>query len=218
MLRWDGKGKWKMNITIRNIREEDHYAVECVTKKAFWNLNMPGCDEHYLVHQIWNTPDYVPQLSLVALKGEEIVGVILYVKAVIKTKTQEIPSLTFGPLCVLPELQRKGIGGILLKESMGLATEAGFASIFICGVPSYYPKFGFQTADQFCITMPDGSNFDAFMGIELKKGSLQGIKGAFYEPDVYNGDVHNQEYMRLVDAFDKRFPYMEKKILPGQWR
>lgn len=207
-----------MNITVRNIREEDHYAVECVTKKAFWNLNMPGCDEHYLVHQIWNYPDYVPQISLVALKEGEIVGVILYVKAFLKTKTQEIPSLTFGPLCVLPELQKQGIGEMLLKRSMQLAIEAGFDSVFICGVPAYYPKFGFQTADQFHITMPDGTNFDAFMGIELKKGSLKGIKGVFYEPVIYNGDVHNKEYLEVVDEFDKGFPYMEKKILPTQWR
>jgi predicted N-acetyltransferase YhbS len=43
-----------MDIAIRKIKTEDLYSIECMTKKAFWNLNMPGCDEHYLVHRIWN--------------------------------------------------------------------------------------------------------------------------------------------------------------------
>jgi len=45
---------------------------------------------------------------------------------------------------------------------MELAREQGFNSILICGVPEYYSKFGFKIADKFGITMPDGSNSDAF--------------------------------------------------------
>jgi hypothetical protein len=35
------------DIIIRNITENDYYEVEYLAKRAFWNLNMPGCDEHY---------------------------------------------------------------------------------------------------------------------------------------------------------------------------
>lgn len=94
----------------------------------------------------------------------------------------------------------------------------GFGSIFICGVPTYYPRFVFKTADKFDITIPDDTNFDAFMGIELIKGSLDAISGKFYEPDVYCGDIHDGKYVMEVDSFDKDFPYMEKRILPHQWR
>ena len=117
--------------------------VEYIAKKAFWNLNMPGCDEHYLVHRIWDDPAYVPE---------------------------------------------------------------------------YYPKFGFKTADQYGITMPDGSNFDAFMGYELRENGLSAHKGKFYEPDSLDCDIHDESYMKQVEEFDKKFPYMEKKVLPGQWR
>lgn len=37
-------------IKIRNEEEKDYRKVEEITRKAFWNLYVPGCDEHYLVH------------------------------------------------------------------------------------------------------------------------------------------------------------------------
>ena len=207
-----------MEINVRNITAKDHYDVELIAKKAFWNLNMPGCDEHYLVHRLWDEPCYIPELSLVAEVDGKAVGAILYSKSRIETENENIEVLTFGPLCVDPDCQKKGIGRKLLSESMSLAAERGYKAIFICGVPTYYPKFGFKTADTFGITMPDGSTFDAFMGYELQKDALKGVTGKFYEADVFDCDIHDEEYMKAVDEFDKGFPYMEKKVLPHQWR
>lgn len=206
------------NSVIRNIKNEDLREVEFVARKAFWNLNMPGCDEHYIIHRLWNSDDCVPELSMLAEYENKIVGSILYAKAKIKTSNAELDALTFGPLSVDPAIQKKGIGKQLLKKSMEKAKLLGFSSILICGVPTYYPKYGFITADKFGITMPDGTNFDAFMGIELIKGSLHGINGKFYEPSVYRADVHDENYLKEVDMFDRDFPYMEKKVLPRQWR
>lgn len=207
-----------MDITIRKINKEDHYNIECMIKKAFWNLNMPGCDEHYLVHRIWNEPGYLQEASLLAEVDKAVVGVILYTKCRLETENGDVEVLTFGPLCVDPDYQNKGIGGRLLTESMELARQLNYKGILICGVPTYYPKFGFKTADKFGITMPDGSNFDAFMGYELQENALSENKGKFYEPESMDCDIHDEEYMRQLEEFDKNYPYMEKKVLPGQWR
>ena len=206
------------DIIIRNITDKDHYDIESVAKRAFLYFNMPGCDEHYLVHRLWNEPCYISELSLAAEVDNKIVGAILYSKAKIKTNHGNIGVLTFGPLCVDPDHQKMGIGQKLLLESMRLATENGYQAILICGVPTYYPKFGFKTADTFGITMPDGSNFDAFMGYELRKDALKGVTGKFYEDPFFDCDVHDEAYMKAVDEFDKSFPYMEKKVLSHQWR
>lgn len=206
------------DIIIRNIEEKDYYEVEYLAKKAFWNINMPGCDEHYLVHRLWKESVYVPEISMLAELDGKVVGAILYAKAKIETDKGMVETLTFGPLCVEPEMQREGIGGAILAESMKKAKEYGYTSILLCGVPAYYPRFGFVTADKYRITMPDGSNFDAFMAIELQKGSLSDVSGRFFEPDVYSGDICNAEYMQEVDKFDEGFPYMEKVVLPTQWR
>ena len=208
----------EMNIILRNITEKDHFEIELVAKRAFWNLNVPGCDEHYLVHWLWNAPCYIPDISLAATVNDKVVGAILYSKARIETGNDSVDILTFGPLCVDPDYQKMGIGKKLFSESMNLAAEKGYKAIFICGVTEYYPKFGFKTADTFGITMPDGSNIDAFMGYEIQKDALIGVTGKFYEAEVFDCDIHDEDYMKAVDEFDKKFPYMEKKELPHQWR
>ena len=179
---------------------------------------MPGCDEHYLVHRIWNEPSYIPEISLDAKDDKKIVGVILYTKCRVETENGDVEVLTFGPLCVDPMYQKNGIGANLLKESISLAKDKGYIAILICGVPTYYPKFGFKTADTFGIKMPDGSNFEAFMGYELQENSLLKVQGKFYEPDILDCDIHDAEYMKEVEAFDQKFPPMERKVVPGQWR
>ncbi len=207
-----------MDIKIEHILEKDYYEIKYLAKRSFWNLNMPGCDEHYLVHRLFNDANYVPSLSLLAKLDNKIVGFILYTKCRLETKNGDIDVLTFGPLCVDPEYQRKGIGKTLLLESIKLAKLTDYPAIFICGVPTYYPKFGFKEAKEFGVTMPDGSNFDAFMGYELKEGSMKDIAGKFYEPDCCDCDIHDEKYMAELEEFDRQFPYMEKKVLPGQWR
>lgn len=207
-----------MDVKIEFIHDCEHYEIEYLAKRAFWNLNMPGCDEHYLVHRIFNDSNYVSGLSLTAKIKEKIVGAIIYTKCRLETEKGDIDVLTFGPLCVDPEYQRKGIGKALLLESIRLARLTDYPAIFICGIPEYYPKFGFKQAKEYGVTMPDGSTFDAFMGYELKEGSLSNINGKFFEPECCNCDIHDEKYIAELEAFDSHFPYLEKKILPNQWR
>ncbi|MFU7515394.1 GNAT family N-acetyltransferase [Clostridium sp. HCS.1] len=200
------------NLIIRQENEKDYFEVEYMTKNAFWNKYVPGCNEHYLVHKIRESEDYIPELSRVAEIDGEIVGTIMYSKAYVTDGINKIEVLTFGPLCVEPSYQNKGIGGVLLETTMELARKAGYKAIIIFGEPGYYPKHGFKTCDNFNITTRDSKNFDAFMGIELVKDGLKGVQGKFYESEVFE-NLSNEK----VDEFDKKFPYMEKLKLPGQW-
>lgn len=200
------------NLIIRQENEKDYFEVEYMTKKAFWNKYVPGCNEHYLVHKIREIEDYIPELSRVAEIDGEIVGTIMYSKAYVTDGINKIEVLTFGPLCVEPSYQNKGIGGVLLETTMELARKAGYKAIIIFGEPGYYPKHGFKTCDNFGITTKDYKNFDAFMGIELVKDGLKGVQGKFYESEVFE-NLSNEK----VNEFDKKFPYMEKLKLPGQW-
>ncbi|WP_346940457.1 GNAT family N-acetyltransferase [uncultured Clostridium sp.] len=53
--------------------------------------------------------------------------------------------ITFGPLCVEPKWRGCGVGELLLKETMKLATNKGYKGIVIFGEPDYYPLMGFKT-------------------------------------------------------------------------
>lgn len=200
------------NLIIRKEKEEDYLKTEYMTKKAFWNLHVPGCDEHYLVHILRESKDYIPELSRVAEFNGEIIGAIMYSRAYVIDGGKKTEVLTFGPLCVEPALQNKGIGSELLKYTMNVARKLGYKAIIIFGEPGYYPKHGFKTCDKFSITTADSKNFDAFMGIELIEGGLEGVHGKFFESEIFDS-LDKEE----VEEFDKQFPYMEKLVLPGQW-
>lgn len=207
------KVRYKMkNLMIRKETKEDYYYSEYMTKKAFWNLHYPGCDEHYLVHLLRDHEDYIEDLCRVAELDGKIVGGIYYSKAFVLDGDTRVEVLTFGPLCVDPEYQNMGIGGILLETTIKEAREKGYKGIIIFGEPGYYPKHGFKTCDQFGITTKDGKNFDAFMGYEIVPNAFHAISGKFYESGVFE-----QLYPNKVEEYDRKFPYMEKLKLEGQW-
>lgn len=113
-------GEIKLNgmndYSIRNERTEDLREVEELTRKAFWNVNVPGCCEHYLVHVMRHHPDFIPELDFVLEKGDRVIGNIMYAKAkLVDMDNNEKQILTFGPLSILPEFQRKGYGKALLE-------------------------------------------------------------------------------------------------------
>ena len=68
-------------MIIRNEKKEDYRTVEEMIKKAFWNLYVPGCNEHYFVHQVRKSRDYIPELDFVLEEDGKIIGHIIYVKA-----------------------------------------------------------------------------------------------------------------------------------------
>ncbi len=201
-----------MNLIIREETQADYYASEWIAKRAFWNKHRPGCDEHYLLHKLRGDGAYLRQLSRVAEVDGKVVGLIAYVKAQLKLHERVIPVLSFGPLCVEPDMQAKGIGGALLETTMRLAREQGWGGIVIFGEPDYYPLHGFSPCDRWGVTTADGRNFAAFQGVELRPGGLSYPGARFYEPGVYY-DLPKE----AVEEYDKRFPYMEKRKLPGQW-
>jgi predicted N-acetyltransferase YhbS len=212
---WFPEEKNRLNpeeVEIRRETKDDYYDVELMTQRAFWNKHHLGCDEHYLVHKLREDKDYLPELSRIALKNGEVIGCIMYSKARVVDGTETHEIVTFGPLCVDPKWQGCGVGELLLKETMILAAGKGYKGIVIFGEPEYYPRIGFKTCDNFNITTSDGKNFDAFMGIELEQGSMKGIKGKFYESEVFE-NLPKEE----VEEYNKNFPKLKKLRFQGQW-
>lgn len=212
---WFPKKKKRLSreeVETRMETEDDWYKVELMTQHAFWNNHHLGCDEHYLVHKMRQDKDFLPELSRIAVKDGEIIGYIMYSKAKVVDGEDTHEVVTFGPLCVEPKWQGCGVGELLLRETMDIAKNKGYKGIIIFGEPDYYPRIGFKTCDNFNITSAEGRNFDAFMGIELWEGSMKGIKGKFYESEVFE-NLPKEE----VEEYSKKFPKLKKLRFPGQW-
>lgn len=178
-------------FSLRLERPEDYRSVEWLTYQAFLGLEHSQGDEALLVNKMRSIPAFVPQLDYVACVGDSIVGNIMYTKSKIVGKgTDEWETLTFGPLSVLPEFQRRGIGAALVDHTIQIARKMGMRAILIFGHENYYPKFGFKEASLFGITTKDGKNFPAFMALPLSEGALNGINGKLIYDDVYeNFDI-----------------------------
>jgi len=166
------------DLTIRPERPGDYPAVLRLTYEAFLTLDYPGrhrMDEHFLYSLLQGCPFVIPELCFVATLGEEIVGHILYTRSVVRRPDgSETPTITFGPLSVLPKYHRQGIGRALVQHSMGKAREMGCGAVLIVGVPDYYPKLGFRRGREFGLALLDGSADDPFMAYELTPGYLNG--------------------------------------------
>ncbi len=205
------KRKVTMKINIRREEEADYRIVEEVTREAFWNLNVPGCDEHYVAHCIRKHPDCIPELDYVAEIDNKIVGSIMYTKScVVDEQQNKIDTVTFGPVCVLPGYQRKGIGTALINHTKEIAIRNKNTAIIILGHPHNYCTHGFKNCIDFNISNSDGRFPYGQLVLELEKGIFEGRKWKFYYSPVY--EINAAE----VELFDTQFPEKNKEYRPSQ--
>ncbi len=200
-----------MGLIIRNEREKDYRIVEELTREAFWNLYVPGCDEHFILHNLRNSVDFIPELDFVAEKEGQIVGHIVYTRGKIKDKQGlEKEVICFGPVSVLPGLQKQGIGSALINHTISLAEDMGYPAICIYGDPRYYSRFGFRCGEKYDIKTPDDKFAVALLVVELKQGSLNSIQGRLIESTAFEVDKN-----KFVE-YDATFPFKEKAKTESQ--
>ena len=200
------------NIIIRKETKEDYYNTELCTLRAFWNIHGPGCNEHLMVHKLRQSEDYLPEISRVAELDGKIVGVIMYHKARVVDGDKETEIITFGPLAVEPTCFSMGVGGLLLKETLKLAKEAGYPGIALCGEPDYYPRYGFRRGADSGIEHAVFGTPDPFMIYPLNEG-FEKLRGKFYEAKVFDECDDEDE----IAEYTKKFPYYKPLKLSCQW-
>ncbi len=198
-------------ITIRNETPADHQRVEDITREAFWNLYIPGCMEHYLVHAMRPHPDFVRELDFVIEVDGQIIGNVMYTKTTLIDETgAEKPILTFGPVCILPQYQRQGYGKKLLNHSFEKAIALGYDVIVIFGNPNNYVCHGFKSCKKYNVCLENGTFPAAMMVKELKPDALDGRKWVYRQSAAF--DIDEKE----AERFDAALAPWEKKVLPCQ--
>jgi predicted N-acetyltransferase YhbS len=171
-----------MNIQIRQEQKKDIDAVYSVVKSAFEKMELADGDEQDLVDRLRKSQAFIPELSLVAESDGKVIGHILFTKM----KIGGHPSLALAPVAVLPEYQKQGVGGKLIREGHRIAKELGFNSVILVGHPAYYPRFGYSPASKWKITAPFEVPDKAFMVLELVEGGLTGVTGMIeYAPEFF---------------------------------
>ena len=194
-----------MELEIRLERPADYRETETITREAFWNHYSPGCNEHYLLHIMRDHPAFLPELDFVATDGGKIVGNIVYLRTIIEGDDgNKYDVLSLGPISVLPEYQRRGIGGRLIEHSRQQAREMPYRAILLYGDPDYYSRQDFVSAESLGIRTMDDMYAAALQVCVLHENALSGIAGRYIEDAIYEVDES------AAEAFDKGFPRKEK--------
>ncbi|MBR3125127.1 MAG: N-acetyltransferase [Mogibacterium sp.] len=202
------------DIIIRLEKKVEYREVEKLVRESFWNVYKPGCSEHYVLHVLRDDPAFVKELNFVMEKDGRLIGQNVFVRTVINADDgRDIDVLTMGPICIAPELKRKGYGKLLLDYSLEKAAEMGFGAVLFEGNIDFYGKSGFDYARKFGIRyhdLPEGADDSFFLCKELIPGYLDEVIGVYQTPQAYYVDDAD------VEEFDKNFPAKEKLKLPDQ--
>jgi putative acetyltransferase len=197
------------DLTLRVEAPADYRAVEELTREAFWNVHVPGCDEHYLVHLMREHSDFLPELSFVAELQGRIVGNIMTTRSLLKSDSRDLKGLTVGPVSVHPDFQRKGIGRALLARVAEDGRKRGEAAIVLFGHPHDYVGAGYRNAKDLGIATSDGSHPLSLLALELLPGALAGTSWRIHFGSVF-------EIPSGFFEFDKTFLQREVGWRPSQ--
>jgi putative acetyltransferase len=156
-------------MIVRPETSADFAAIRAVEKAAF-----PGPGEAQLVDDLRDAGDDV--FSLVAIENDTVVG-----HAVFSKLQAPFAALALGPVAVLPQRQRSGVGAALIRDGIARSEAAGWAGIFVLGDPAFYQRFGFDAGKASGFTSPYAGPH--FMALALGHGDLPVLNGSIeYAP------------------------------------
>jgi len=153
-----------MEVHVRPELAVDADAIRGINDAAF-----EGPDEGLIVDRIRGTPDWIEGGSLVAVDGSgRLVGhLLLSLGCLVAADDHERPIWMLGPVGVLPEVQRRGVGKALMLAAIELARVRHEPLICLLGHASHYPQFGFEPARPLGIDPPSDWPDDAWQVLRL---------------------------------------------------
>ena len=204
-------------ITIREETAADYRAVEALTREAFWNVYRPGCTEHFVLHKYRDDEAFVKPLSLVLEEDGRMVGHVMFSQAEVRCADGRLlPIMTFGPISIHPDCQRRGYGLKLLSHALAKARTLGCKGVCMEGNIDFYKHAGFVVASTLGVhyhDMPHSEEVPFFLAQELEPGYFAGIDGEYMPPKGYFvAEEHPDEFA----AYESTFPRREKLRLPTQ--
>jgi putative acetyltransferase len=165
-------------MLIRTEEPKDYHALHAVNVSAF---ETPA--EANLVEML--RKEAHPVVSLVAEDNGEVLGHIMF-SPVSLSGYADLKIMGLGPMAVVPQHQRKGIGAALIKAGLDECKRLGYGAVIVLGHTGYYPRFGFSPAASYGIHCEYDVPQEVFMVIELLPSYLQGTSGMIKYHSAFN--------------------------------
>ena len=154
-------------LEIREERVDDIDSVRDLNQRAFGQAQ-----ESKIVDAL--RANGAAMFSLVATLDDRVVGHIMYSPAIID---DSVRGAALGPMAVVPEYQRQGVGSKLIEAGNRKLEDAGCPFIVVVGHAHYYPRFGFRPASKHGIKCEWDVPDDAFMLLVLDEPKMGGVSG-----------------------------------------
>ena len=132
-----------------------------------------------IVSALVDDPTAKPILSLLAWDGDRAIGHILFTAAQLTETPDNVSISLLAPLAVVPDMQRKGVGTLLIEDGLQRLSQSGVELVFVLGYPEYYPQHGFIPAKALGFETPQPileEQISAWMVKELRPGLLKNKK------------------------------------------
>jgi len=167
-------------VLVRPETDADIAAIDRLNREAFG-----GHQEARLVGLLRDRGIVIASVVAVG-QSDQVVGHILFSPVTIVASSHEMQVASLAPMAVTPGLQRRGIGSMLVERGLQECKRAGYRAAIVVGHPSYYPRFGFSPTLVASLENPFTTG-DAFMGIELSRGSLSDLgSGRVVYPEIFD--------------------------------
>jgi len=154
-------------LILRRETTADIDAITEVTIAAFKNFPVSNHTEQFIIKALRSTD--VLTISLVAEIDDRVAGHIAFSPVVISDGTKGWYGL--GPISVLPEYQKRGIGKSLVKEGLFLLKDVGGQGCALVGDPNYYRRFGFKNFPEL---VHEGIPQEVFLALPFNEKVPQG--------------------------------------------
>lgn len=168
-------------VNIRPETSADHRAIREANEQAFGRPN-----EADLVDALRASPAFIPELSLVAVVEDQVVGHVLFSRITVEGEGEPVELLALAPVAVRLEWQRQGVGSRLIRAGLERAAALGHRAVVLIGHPAYYPRFGFTPARAFGLECPFPVPDEVFLALPLSPASLDGVHGIIVYPAALN--------------------------------
>jgi putative acetyltransferase len=181
-------------MAIRPEQPLDHDVVSGVHQRAF------GGEHGNTVAQLVNAlrRDDPAATSLVSEEAGEVVGHIMFSRALVDARRRIVAVQTLSPLAVEPRWQRRGVGSGLVRAGLRQLDERGVPLVFLEGDPRYYSRLGFSVAVDNGFRKPS---------LRTTDGGFQVVRLSAYEPwmtgtFVYSNTFWDYDCVGLREAVD----------------
>jgi putative acetyltransferase len=164
-------------VLIRREMPSDATGIDRVHRAAFEG-DEPA--EVALVRQMRGSGALLTHLSFVAAVHDSVVGHI----AISRARVDAVPVLALGPIAVLPELQRNGVGAALMHAVIGAADAQDEPLIGLLGHLEYYPRFGFVLGSDVGIA-PDEASWASHFQVRTLTAWTHDAVGTFRYADEF---------------------------------